>query len=820
MNVKSLISKMTLEEKAAIVSGVDFWETNSIPRLNIPSMYMTDGPCGLRKQGENKDHLGLNESEPTTSFPTGATFGSSWNPENMRKMGTAVAKECKYFGVNMILGPALNIKRNPRCGRNFEYISEDPLLSGEMGKEFVLSVQHEGIATSVKHFAVNNNEDFRFMGDSVVDERALREIYLKAFEKIVKESQPKTVMSAYNKVNGVFCSENNYLLNDILRNEWGFKGAVISDWGGVSDRVASIEAGMDLEMPGDCDYFRKQIIDEVKCGNLDEAILDQSVSRILTLINETKIIKKSTSFDKVQHNRISEEIAADGAVLLKNEGALPLNRSESFLIVGDLFRKMRYQGAGSSLINPTKLTTPEMAFRSRNINFEYVQGYREADEVAQQDLEKQTLEKAENYQTILFFGGQTDYVESEGYDRPNIYLPKNQISLINQLIEAGKNVIFVMYGGSPVEIPFESELSALLNMYLPGQAGGEATAQLLFGEKTPSGKLAETWPKRYEIVPFGSEYVQSKEEQYKESIYVGYRYYDQLSTEQILYPFGYGLSYTQFSYENPEVKKDGDSIVLNCEIHNRGNFDGAEIVQVYVGGPSTNVFKPIKELRGFKKIYLPKGESESITIKIPIKELAYYNTSVADWVVENGEYQIYLASSSQDIRYTLTVSIHDQKETNSPYLPEDLPHYFESKNLLKVTKQEYEKLLGRKLNESKSTSRYTMDSKLADLRSSFVGKIFYSAVVGVGKKQYEKALKMSDGPEKDMNRKNGMFIMKMMPNNSLRSMSVSSSGRFSYNIALGFVDILNHRYFSGIKKIIKKTNVTDLPKNIRKSDNE
>lgn len=820
MNVKNLISRMTLEEKAAIVSGVDFWETNRIPRLNIPSMYMTDGPCGLRKQGENKDHLGLNESEPTTSFPTGATFGSSWNPENMRKMGKAVAKECKHFGVNMILGPAINIKRNPRCGRNFEYISEDPLLSGEMGREFVLSVQHEGIGTSVKHFAVNNNEDFRFMGDSVVDERALREIYLKGFEIVVRESQPKTVMSAYNKVNGVFCSENNYLLNDILRKEWGFKGAVISDWGGVSDRVASIEAGMDLEMPGDCDYFRKQIIDEVRSGKLDEAVLDQSVSRILSLLDETKITKKSASFDKVEHNRISEEIAVDGAVLLKNDGALPLNRDESFLVIGDLFKKMRYQGAGSSLINPTKLTTPEMAFHNRSINFEYVQGYREADEVAQQDLEEQTLEKAENYQTILFFGGQTDYVESEGYDRPNISLPHNQISLMNQLLKAGKKVIFVMYGGSPVEIPFESKLSALLNMYLPGQAGGEATAQLLFGEKTPSGKLAETWVKNYDAVPFGREYVQSKEDHYKESIFVGYRYYDQISQEQILYPFGYGLSYTHFSYENPEVKKDGESIVVKCKIHNSGNFDGAEIVQVYVGGPSTSVFKPIKELRGYKKIYLPKGESESIAINIPIKELAYYNTAVADWVVENGEYQIYIASSSQDIRHTLTVSIQDQKESKSPYVPEDLPHYYESKNLSKVTKQEFEKLLGRKLSESNPTSRYTMDSKLVDLRSSFVGKIFYSAVVGVGKKQYDKALKMSDGPEKDMNRKNGMFIMKMMPNNSLRSMSVSSSGRFSYNVALGLVDILNHRYISGMKKIMKKIKVPDLPKNTRKSDIE
>ncbi|CAM3177928.1 glycoside hydrolase family 3 N-terminal domain-containing protein [Sporolactobacillus spathodeae] len=817
MNIKNIVNQLTLEEKAALVSGVDFWETNAIPRLDIASIYMTDGPCGLRKQGENRDHLGLNKSEPTTSFPTGATFGSSWNPENMKKMGEAVAKECRFFGVNMILGPAINIKRNPRCGRNFEYLSEDPLISGEMGKAFILAVQKAGIGASVKHFAVNNNEDFRFMGDSVVDERALREIYLKAFEKVVKESHPKTVMSAYNKVNGAFCSENHYLLTDILREEWGFKGAVISDWGGVSDRIASLKAGMDLEMPGDCAYFRKQIIDGIQNGKINESTLNQSVSRILTLIDETKIVGHDLAFDAEEHNRISEEIAVDGAVLLKNEGALPLDRGESFLIVGDLFKKMRYQGAGSSLINPTKLTTPEMAFRSRHIAYEFVQGYRESDATAQEDLEVEVLKKAKNNQTVLFFGGQTDYVESEGYDRPNISLPANQRSLIERLIRAGKKIVFVMYGGSPVELPFEKDLAAILNMYLPGQAGGEATVQLLFGEKTPSGKLAETWVKSYDSVPFGAEYARSKEEYYKESIFVGYRYYDSVSSDKILYPFGYGLSYTTFSYQNPQVTREGPSILVSCDIQNTGNYEGAEIVQIYISNPVSTVYKPAKELRGFQKVYLSKGESKRINIRMPIRDVAYYNVAIGDWVVENGQYIVSIAASSKEVRHKLLLEINDQEEVISPYAPTKLQHYFKPDRLTGVTNEEFDALIDRKQHTvKKNKDVFTMDSKLEDLRSSFIGRFFYSMVVGVGKKQYEKALKMPEGPEKDMLRKNGMFIMKMMPNNSLRSISVSSSGKFAYNLAQGLVDLLNHKYISGAKKMINKIEVPDLPKNQKK----
>ncbi|WP_068785723.1 glycoside hydrolase family 3 C-terminal domain-containing protein [Paenibacillus phocaensis] len=812
-----LIQAMTIEEKAALVAGTEFWKTNPIPRLSIPSIYMTDGPCGLRKQGEQTDHLGLNQSEPTTSFPTGATLAASWNPDNVRAMGKAIAQECHHFGVNILLGPAVNIKRNPRCGRNFEYFSEDPTLSGVLGSAFVEGVQNEGIGVSLKHFAVNNNENFRFMGDSVVDERALREIYLKAFEMIVKNTRPVTVMCAYNKVNGVYCAENYDLLTGILRNEWGFDGAVISDWGAVSDRVEGIKAGMDLEMPGDCDYFRKSVIDAANSGSLSMTALDQAVKNILTLIERTSDIKYGMEFDKDEHHKISCEIAADSAVLLKNDGSLPLSKEQQFLVIGDLFDKMRFQGAGSSLINPTRKTTPQMAFDERRITYQFVRGYRESEVLPEREMEHEALKLAEKAEVILFFGGQTDYTESEGYDRENMRLPENQLSLINQLTKLNKKIIFVLFGGSPVELPFESAVSAILNMYLPGQAGGEAAAQLLFGEKNPTGKLAETWMEKYSEVPFGETFVQGKSELYQESVYVGYRYYDHINGKGVKYPFGYGLSYTQFEYSSPELEGAGEQIIVRCQVTNSGGLGGAEVIQLYVANPHTDVFKPVKELRAFSKVYLKPGETRWVEMRFSKKDLAYYHVGNKEWVIENGEYQVMLAASSVDVRLSLNFTINDQPVIPSPYDRSKLPHYYSPGELKKVSVQEFETLLGRKVEGASSGEpRFTLDSRLDELQSSFIGRIFYNSVVGIGEKQFNKAQKLPESPERDMERKNGMFLMKMLPNNSIRSMSVSSSGRFSYNIARGLIELLNGRPLKGIKFMMTKDRLQPLPKNQKK----
>ncbi|MNO14172.1 Thermostable beta-glucosidase B [compost metagenome] len=809
-----LVQEMTIEEKAALMAGVDFWKTNPIPRLSIPSIYMTDGPCGLRKQGEQTDHLGLNKSEATTSFPTGATLAASWNPENTRLMGAAIAQECHHFGVNILLGPAVNIKRNPRCGRNFEYFSEDPYLSGVFGSAFVEGVQNEGIGVSLKHFAVNNNENYRFMGDSVVDERALREIYLKAFEMIVKNTQPATVMCAYNKVNGVYCAENYNLLTEILRNEWGFDGVVVSDWGAVSNRVEGIKAGMDLEMPGDCEYFRKSIIDAAHNGSLPMSALDQAVKNMLTLIQRTSDIRHGVDFDKEQHHLLSGEIAADSAVLLKNDGCLPLNKEQKYVVIGDLFDKMRFQGAGSSLINPAMMTTPKAAFDNRKIAYDFVRGYRESEVLPESHFENEALKVAEGAEVILFFGGQTDYTESEGYDRVNMSLPQNQLSLLNKLTKLNKKIIFVLFGGSPVEMPFEVKLGAVLNMYLPGQAGGEAAAKLLFGEKNPSGKLAETWMEKYSDVPFGQEFVTNKTELYKESIYVGYRYFDHLQGKGVKYPFGYGLSYTRFNYTAPEIECSNDHIIIRCQVTNTGGFNGGEIVQLYVANPQTDVFKPVKELRAFSKVYLNPGETKKVEMHFDIKDLAYYNIQDKDWVVENGEYRAMIGASSEDIRLSVSFSITDQPQIQSPYNQSKLPHYFAPERLTEVPISEFEALLGRRISyASADKPKFSLDSRLDELTSSFIGRIFHNAVVGVGAKQFKKSQKLPEGPERDMDRKNGMFLMKMMPNNSIRSMSVSSSGRFNYYVASGLIDLLNGHPIKGIKRMLTKVTAPPLPGN-------
>lgn len=813
-SLDQIVQEMTIEEKAALVAGVDFWKTNSVPRLSIPSIYMTDGPCGLRKQGEQADHLGLNKSEETTSFPTGATLAASWNPENVRKMGIAIARECHHFGVNILLGPAVNIKRNPRCGRNFEYFSEDPYVSGVMGSAFVKAVQNEGIGVSLKHFAVNNNENYRFMGDSVVDERALREIYLKAFEMVVKQAHPVTVMCAYNKVNGVYCAENHKLLTEILRLEWGFDGTVISDWGAVSDRVEGIKAGMDLEMPGDCEFFRKNIIDAASVGTLQMADLDQAVKNILKLIRRVSNIEFGMSFDKDAHHVLSGEIAADSAVLMKNDGSLPLQKTGKFLVIGDLFEKMRFQGAGSSLINPARLTTPKTAFDQRNVDYDFVRGYRESEILPEAEYEDEAVRLAEGAESILFFGGQTDYVESEGYDRNKITLPENQLSLLDRLSKLNKKIIFVMFGGSPVELPFEATVNAILNMYLPGQGGGEAAAQLLFGEKNPSGKLAETWMETYSDVPFGEEFVRSKSELYKESIFVGYRYFDSLHGKGVRYPFGHGLSYTKFDYSSPQIEIGDKTVIVRCQIANTGSREGSEVVQVYVSNLQSQVFRPVKELRAFTKVFLNQGESKTVELSFEKKDLAYFHVGKKEWVLENGDYSIMIAASAQDIRLSEVFSITDQPVVPGPYHHDKLKHYFAPEQLTSATVEEFEVLLGRSATSprSKKQPRYTMDSRLDELRASLIGKIFYNAVIGVGERQFKRSQKLPEGPERDMERKNGMFLMKMMPNNSIRSMSVSSAGQFKYHIAAGIIDLLNGNVVKGFKWFFAKYNLPPLPK--------
>ena len=639
MDVEQLISRLTAEEKAALVSGTDFMYTNPVPRLGIPSLCMSDGPHGLRKQIGSGDN-GIAQSEPATAFPTAACTASSWDPENTRRMGAAIARECRHYGVHVLLGPGVNIKRNPLCGRNFEYFSEDPFLASEMAIGETEGVQSEGVGVSVKHFALNNSENFRFMGNSVVSENTMRKIYLKVFERVVKKAKPATLMCAYNQINGVYCSENKWLLTDVLRKEWGFDGLVMTDWGAMHDRVRSLQAGLDLEMPGDTAICRKWILDGLKNGSLAMEDLDKAVRNVLRLADAYVRPADEAPVDFDAHHALAGEIAADCAVLLKNDGVLPLTGKEKLHIAGGLFENMRYQGAGSSMINPARLTTPKDAFDARGIKNHSIG---ECD-------------------AVLYFAGLTDEYESEGGDRADMKLPADQLREIETLCRCGRPVVIVLFGGSPVELPFCDQVSAILDMYLPGQNGGTAVCQLLFGEKDPSGRLAETWPLRYEDVPGHDTFGKGVNEVYTEGCEVGYRYYDRHGVP-VRFPFGYGLSYTTF--EKTGWANNGGSYTQT--ITNTGSRRGAEVAQLYIGG----------ELRGFKKVRLDPGESVTVTITPePEDDTVYPDTLTVP--EEPPRFPVTMESRFTDLKQTFmgrflygaVLSVADKREKEAVRMPD------------------------------------------------------------------------------------------------------------------------------------------------------
>ncbi|NLD26010.1 MAG: glycosyl hydrolase [Acholeplasmataceae bacterium] len=803
MDIKKLLEELTVEEKAKLVAGTNFMYTCSVPRLNIPAVRMSDGPHGLRVQKEGGDN-GITSSEPATAFPTATTVASSWNPENMRKMGEAIAEECAHYGINVVLGPATNIKRNPLGGRNFEYFSEDPLLSGKMAAAEVKGVQSKGVGVSAKHFALNNSENYRFLGDSICDMRAIREIYLKPFEIIVKEGKPQTLMCAYNKINGTYCSQNKWLLTDVLRNEWGFDGLVMSDWGATHDRIEMLRAGLNLEMPGDTAICCKWIIDGIKDGTLDMNDLNKAVENVLGLVQKHEQDKKSTADFKKNHV-LAAEIASDSAVLLKNDSVLPLANDESLFVVGELFEKMRYQGAGSSMINPTSLSAPKTAFDERGIKYVYVKGYKENQIVVDEKLLNEAVVLSKNYDKVLVFAGLTDYVESEGIDRKNMRLPENQLCIIDTLIQMGKKVIVILYGGSPIELPFADRASAILNMFLPGQNGGEATASLIFGDKTPCGKLAETWPECYEDVPFGNDFSKSAYEIYKESILVGYRYY-LTANKKVRYPFGYGLSYTSFKYASIRINESKDEIEIICTITNNGKYDGAETVQLYVKAPQSDVYKPLRELKGFAKIYLKAGESKEVTITVKKEDLRYWNIKENRWVLEDGEYAFELCSDCQTVRIAERVFMKGETIT-SPYAKEINKIYAKAETD-KMTDTVFEQMSGLKIPTFLPKKPITLESKLTDLKYTFFGSILYKAIIGVAEKDMKKAKKLPDGIERDNRIKGALFMKRVMTTNSLITMSMSAGKRFPYNFATGFINLANGKLIKGIKCFCTKIKVS------------
>lgn len=665
-DIKALIARMTLEEKASLCSGADTWHTRGIERLGIPSVMLTDGPHGLRKQRGSADHLGLFDSVPATCFPSAAGVASSWNRELIRRMGEALGRECQAEDVAVLLGPGANIKRSPLCGRNFEYFSEDPYLSSEMAAHHILGVQSQGVGTSLKHFAANNQEHRRMTSDSIVDERTLREIYLASFEGAVKKARPWTVMCAYNKVNGEYASENGTLLTDILKNEWGHDGFVVSDWGAVDDRARGLAAGLELEMPASHGEGERRIVEAVRRGELDEAKLDEAVERLLTVVFRAADGRRpGGSFDPEEHHRLAREVARESMVLLKNEeGLLPLPKGGRIAVIGAMAREPRYQGSGSSQIRPTRMDDilEELA-RSAGAEAElrYAPGYDLDAEEPDADLAAEAARVASEAEVAVLFAGLPKRYESEGFDRKHLRMPANQVALIDAVAAAQPNLVVVLSNGAPVEMPWLGSAKAVLEAYLGGQALGGAVADLLFGDENPSGRLAETFPVRlsdnpsYLFFPGEGDRVE-----YREGIFVGYRYYDKKNIEP-LFPFGHGLSYTTFGYSELTVDKktlsDTEVLRVSVRVANTGSRAGKEVVQLYVRDPESSVIRPDKELKGFDKVALAPGESRVVTFELDKRSFSYYDPEAREWTVETGDFELLIGRSSRDIVLSETVTV-------------------------------------------------------------------------------------------------------------------------------------------------------------------
>lgn len=657
-DIKRIISQMTLEEKASLCSGLDFWNTKGIERLGIPSIMVTDGPHGLRKQAEGADHLGIYNSIPSTCFPSAVGLASTWNKALINQVGVALGEECQAENVGVLLGPGANIKRSPLCGRNFEYFSEDPYLSSQMAANHVKGVQSQGIGTSLKHFAANNQEHRRMSVDAIVDERTLREIYLASFEDVIKEAQPWTVMSAYNKINGEYASENTYLLNDILKDEWGFEGFVVSDWGAVNERVASLANGLELEMPSSFGIGEKKIIDAVNGGELSEEKLDQSVERLLNIIFKAVDNQlENAVYSKEAHHQLAREVASESMVMLQNEDSiLPLKKEGTVAVIGEFAKQPRYQGGGSSHINPTKLESilEEIEMVSgEKTNVLFAQGYDLASDDVDENMINEAKKIAESADTAVLFVGLPDRYESEGFDRKHLQMPKNHVQLIEAIAEVQNNIVVVLSNGAPIEMPWIGKVKGILEGYLGGQALGGAIADILFGDANPSGKLAETFPK---VLSDNPSYLNFPGEgdkvEYKEGVFVGYRYYDKKKIEP-LFPFGFGLSYTNFEYSNLSIDKkemkDTDTVSVRVNVKNTASMAGKEIVQLYIKDVESSMIRPEKELKGFEKVELQPGEEKTVSFTLNKRSFAYYNVDLKDWHVETGEFEILVGKSSKEI---------------------------------------------------------------------------------------------------------------------------------------------------------------------------
>ena len=804
MKNKEILNKLTLEEKVGICSGKDFWTLKGVPRLGIPEITLTDGPHGLRKKTPGSSKPGITDSIPTTCFPTAVTTACSWDEELLYKMGEAMAEECLAEKVSVILGPGVNIKRSPLCGRNFEYFSEDPYLAGKMAASLIRGIQSKNVGASLKHFAANSQEKKRMTIDSVVDERALRETYLTAFEIAVKEAQPWTVMNAYNKLNGTYCSDNGYLQNKILRDEWGFEGVVVSDWGAVNDRVTGMINGNDLEMPTSGGYNDAKVCKAVREGRMKEEDVDKCADRMLSLILKSKDALTVTSYDKLSHHRLAKEICQQSLVLLKNEdNTLPLSKDKTIAVIGEMARAPRYQGAGSSKINPTQLDDTFDALLEKGYKLNFAPGYNKKKDEINEIMLKDACIVAERADSVLLFIGLTEKYESEGYDRSHMNLPDSHVKLLEEVLKVNENITVVLYGGSPVVIPHLDKIKALVNGYLGGQAGGSALAEILSGDVNPSGKLAETYPLCLEDTPCNKLYpATGTTAEHRESIFIGYRYYD-TAKKNVLFPFGFGLSYTDFAYSNLKLSKkkikDDEELTLSFKIKNIGNVDGSEIAQIYVKDIESTIFRPEKELRAFKKVFLKAGEEQTIEITLSKRAFAYYNVNISDWHVESGDFEILVGASSRDIRLNAKVNVTSTVEAEIPDYRETAPCYYEGR-ANEASAEEFEAILGRKLPKATidKDAPLTLANSLGDAADRKWGKV----IIGLISKFFYDT---SD----DFSMKMLEMIVLEVP---MRNFITMANGVFNEEMAKGLLMILNNEKPAfGLGKI-----VTGLVTSIRK----
>uniref|UniRef100_UPI0040288ABA glycoside hydrolase family 3 C-terminal domain-containing protein n=1 Tax=Gemmiger formicilis TaxID=745368 RepID=UPI0040288ABA len=784
-NTELLLKKLTLEEKCALLSGAETFKTRGMPEHGIPQIWLSDGPHGLRKQAGESDHLGLNPSVPATCFPTASAVANSWDAALGEEIGAALGEEAAAQEVSVVLGPGLNMKRNPLCGRSFEYFSEDPYLAGKLAAGYIRGIQSKGVAACPKHFAVNSQETRRMASDSIVDERTLREIYLTGFEIAVKEGHPRSIMSSYNLVNGTYANENKHLLMEILRGEWGFDGAVITDWGGSNDHALGVKNGSTLEMPAPGGDSVRELLAAVESGKISESDIDARLSELLPLVFDTKAALDAAprEFDAAAHHALARRAAEESLVLLKNEGALlPLAAGSKVAVIGDFAKNPRYQGAGSSMVNSTQVDVLLDKLIDSELNvIGYQQGF---DRHGKPDaaLQKSACELATQADAVILCMGLDEIAESEGLDRSNLRLAQNQVDLLQAVAAVNPKIVVVLYSGSVVETPWLDNCQALLYAALGGQAGAGAVADALTGKVNPCGKLAETWPLAYADVPSAADFAtRRKTVEYREGLYIGYRYFT-TAEKAVRFPFGYGMSYTTFAYSDMAADEQGVSLTVT----NTGSVAGTEIVQLYVAKKSSELFRPAKELKGFARVTLAPGEKQRITIMLDDKAFRFWNVKANHWEIEGGEYELLVGASVEDIRLCEKISVHGTA-TVHPYEDRDLDCYYKG-DVLHVSDADFEKLLGHPIPKGKTKIDRNLTLGELNHARSPLGWLIWAVLTALLNASYKRG-------KPDLN----ILFQYNMP---LRALAKMTNGAISMGMVDGIVMELQGFWILGLVRVI------------------